>query len=591
MSRILQVFCIFLSAVTLALGIPNELYLLGSPIFGFIALIPLYFVYSNLKSYKESFFFMFLHAGTVHLLASYWLAHFKDFAALTLGASAIGTAVLAGLCGLFFYLLFAKFGGAESKKSIFLENKVFFSAKKIFWFALCYVNYEWVKSTGFLAYPWGTLCQTTYHFKIFTQIADITGVYGISFLIASFSATCAEGIILFYQKTTEEHKRFSLFGYICSTFTVALLFCCTFIYGLYQYAKPRQIEKVVNTIMVQQNADPWKSASDNETILVSERLTKEKLSEAKQKGFDVDLIVWSEGCLKYRFPSATSHYLFYPSEEPLIDFIKEKNIPFLLGGPYVPSYAKDKHFNGALLFDSDGNFRGAYPKNHLVPIAEALPFADIKPVANFFKKIIGISAGWSAGDKYTLFSVPCHYPEKRPPEVSNVISLKKSYEESKKQEKPYVTFSAPICYDDAFPDICLPLVKYGSEFFMNITDDSWSLTKSSEFQHFVMSYFRAIEFRTTLARSTNAGYSVVVNPAGKIVMDMPLFEEHAEFVQIPIYKKTETIYQKFGNWIPHLFVILILLKMCETFINKNKSFIVNSERKKFKSKKQKNLLK
>lgn len=583
MSRILQVFCIFLSAALLSLGIPNEIYLFGSPVLGFIALVPLYLVFANSKSYRDASIFMALHAGLTHLMSSYWLAYFKDFAALTLGASALGTAAIGGLCGLFFYIPFFKCGG-PGQKSCPTENRICFTSLKIFWFSICYICYEWVKSTGFLAYPWGTLYQTTYHFKIFTQIADITGVYGISFLMAFFSAIAGEGFLMYFSTATDETKKRRLFGYSCTALTFAALFLSSFLYGIFQYTRTRLPEKTVNTIMVQQNADPWTLSSDNGTILASERLTQQKLDEAKAAGKNVDLIVWSEGCLKYRFPRSESHYRYFPTEKPLIPFIKETGIPFLLGGSYAPEYSS-KHFNGALLFDSEGNFRGAYPKNHLVPLAEAVPFSDIKVVAEFFKKAIGISAGWSAGDKYTMFSIPCSFPEEKIPEISNVISLKESYSDSIKEKKPFVTFSAPICYDDAFPDVCRPLVKYGSEFFMNITDDSWSKKKSAEYQHFVISYFRAIEQRTTLARSTNAGYSVVINPAGKIVMEMPLFEEHAEFVQIPVYRRQTTIYQRFGNWLPVLAFLTILFSICKSYLLKDESLIVKSERKMFKKQK------
>lgn len=579
MSRILQVFYVILSAAALSLGIPNEIYNLGSPFFGFLALIPLYFVYSSCTSYKTFALCMGLHAGLVHLLSSFWLAFFKDFAALTLGASAAGTAVISLLCGLFFFIPFSKTNGPSTAKAQFLINDSWYTSKKILWFPLCYVTWEWVKSTGFLAYPWGTLYQTTYHIKIFTQIADITGVYGISFLIALFAALCAEGILLYFKQEPEYTKLRHTESYIYTAMTAGVLFLLTFAYGTFQYLLPRKPEKLVNTIMVQQNADPWKVASDDETILVSERLTKNKINEAKSKGHNVDLIVWSEGCLKYRFPRAESHYTYFPREKPLIPFIKETKIPFLLGGSYAPA-GTSSHFNGALLFDSEGHFRGAYPKNHLVPLAESVPFTDIKPVADFFKNIIGISAGWTPGNKYTMFSIPCRYPPERLPEVTNVISLKETFSDSKNTQKPFVQFSAPICFDDAFPDVCRPLVKYGSEFFMNITDDSWSMKKSSEYQHFVVSYFRAIEHRTTLARSTNSGYSAVIDPSGRIIMDMPLFEEAAEFVQIPVYRKSNTVYQTLGNWLPVLSFITILLSIAYEIITQNKPLTVKSERNK-----------
>lgn len=590
MSRILQVFCILLSAVLLALGIPNELYQLGSPFYGFICLIPLYFVYLSARNYKEAAIAMGLHAFLVHLLSSYWLAFFKDFAALTLGASALWTGLLAFGCGFFYFFPFKKYGGNSSLSIRFLSDRETLCTRRIFWFAICYTIYEWTKSIGFVAYPWGTLYSTTWHIKLLPQIADITGVYGVSFLMALVQALIAEGIYLFYQKSVKEEKLETYSGYIRTAITVGVLFGVALTYGTYQYTKNRKPEKLVNTVMVQQNADPWLSASDDENILNSQNLTTQQIQKAKSMGHQIDLIVWSEGCLKYRFPRSENHYRYYPREKSLLDFIEETNVPFILGGSYAPEGGKKK-FNAALLFDGQGNFRGAYPKNHLVPLAEAIPFSEFKPVSDFLSKVIGISAGWSPGDIYTIFKIPCHYPPEKLPEISKIVSLEKNYYESSRPKRPLVQFSTPICFDDAFPDVCRPLVKYGSDFFMNITDDSWSRTKSSEYQHFVIASYRAIEQRTTLARSCNAGYSVVLNPAGKIIMDMPLFEQHAKFVQIPVYKKQITVYQRLGNWLPLTMMAIILLQMFIEYKRLEIPLTVPSERKKFTGKNLKKLLK
>ena len=104
MSRFLQVFYVFFSAAMLALAIPNELIKLGSPLAGFISLIPLYIAYSNLKSYKEAAAIFALHTFLVHVMTSFWLAFFKDLAALTLGASAVVTGIIGGFIGLLMYL-------------------------------------------------------------------------------------------------------------------------------------------------------------------------------------------------------------------------------------------------------------------------------------------------------------------------------------------------------------------------------------------------------------------------------------------------------------------------------------------------------
>ena len=131
-----------------------------------------------------------------------------------------------------------------------------------------------------------------------------------------------------------------------------------------------------------------------------------------------------------------------------------------------------------------------------------------------------------------------------------------------------------------------PMFLNGAELFVNITDDSWSKTKSSEYQHFVIASYRAIEYRTTLVRSSNSGYSVVVNPQGKVIADQPLFEASALTFNVPIYKRNMTTYAKFGNWLPYTFIVLFFLYafyMIKTF---SYSDYVPSHRKiKLKSKK------
>lgn len=587
MRRILQVFYIIFSAALLSLAIPNELYNFGSPLIGFIALIPFYFAYNNFESYKEAFLLSALHGLITHLLSSFWLAYFKEYAALTLGASAIGTGLIHGLVGWFYFLPYAK---TKKTSTLRYNQKNYNISFKIIWFVSIYVLWEWVKSCGFLGYPWGTVSSAMYKFKILTQIADITGTYGITYICALFSAIIAQGILLTSEISKSANPKNIIFSYkTIATLFIALIIT-SFIYGTYQYYKPRKPIKYLSTIFVQQNSDPWKQSSDNESILLSQKLTEEKLQEVKNQGKSVDLVVWSEGCLKYSFPNSEAHYRYFPSEKPLLTFIKETNVPFLLGGSYKKNSIERKYMNAALLFDNNGKFRGAYGKNHLVPLAEAIPFSEIPFIGTILKKLVGISAGWDPGDQYVFFELKGHHPTDKILPLTKTISLKQSYSEQKKQEseKPYVKISAPICFDDSFPDVCIPLAKHGTELFVNITDDSWSQKKSSEYQHFVVSSYRAIETRTTMARSTNSGYSVVIDPTGKIIHDMPLFEATSSFFQIPVYQRKQTTYMTFVNWLPKIIIIFVLIVSTLVYINLNKPLEPNSERKIHKKKHKKN---
>ena len=109
MEVILQVFYSFFSGCMLSLSIPNEIYEFGSPVFTLFAFIPYYILFSRkIKTYKQAFFAGFIQTITTHLLSSYWLAYFKDFAIITLGASAFGTGMIYGTLFIFTIFIISK---------------------------------------------------------------------------------------------------------------------------------------------------------------------------------------------------------------------------------------------------------------------------------------------------------------------------------------------------------------------------------------------------------------------------------------------------------------------------------------------------
>lgn len=590
MKVIFQVFCTIFSAFILILAIPNEIFLFGCPFLALFALIPFYIAYTNFSSPANAAFLTGLLVFLVHLGSSYWLAFFKDFAIFTLGASALGTAGIGSCVGLILYSPFLCHKNYDTPPNLYKRSlsspaplmkcerfgPLSLVPFRALWFCVVYTFYELVKSCGWFGYPWGTVSSCFYQFKILIQIVDITGTYGVTFLVLLFTVAVGEGFLCCDTKAIKQ----------LSYLTIAF-FILSFVYGVYQFTKPVSPIKSLNTIIVQQNSDPWKESTDNESITLSQRLTREEILKARENGDRVDLVVWSEGCLKKSFPRAQDYYEYMPLGAPLLPFIRSIGVPFLLGGSYREREVPRRVINAAILFDKNATLSGVYGKNHLVPCAEVLPFSDIPSVSAFWKKTIGISAGWATGNQYVYFDVPASPPPAKK-NISKTIYLDSSgnlltrTESNKPYQKrfygpgprpfidpaddtsdplfsPRVRFSAPICFGDAFPDVCRPLVNYGSELFMNITDDSWSKTRSSEYQHFVIAAFRAIELRTTLARSTNSGVSVVVDRNGVILDTLPLFEACAGFFKIPIYKRVRTTYLKLGNWLPNLCLLLVVL--------------------------------
>ena len=551
MSRFLQVFCTLLSSLLIAAAIPNEFLYFGSPLIGLFALAPFYIAISRSKSYVESFWLSYLHGFVAHLLSSFWLGNFAGFAIFTLGASDIGTAFFEGFFGLAFYFPF-QFTTKTLELSEHAGKSHYAVPLRIFWFTAVYVIWEYCKSTGFLAYPWGTISMTAYKWQLITQIADITGVYGITFLFALFSACCAEGTLLLgtLSNSPEGAAVFSSYKRSCAVCLVLLL--CTLAYGMHALLQERKPVKFMNTILVQQNRNPTRK-DEEENILLAEALTEERLSALKETGTTCDLVVWSEAVLSKRFPDAESYYNFFPSENPLLKFVKKQRTPFIIGGPIIFDDDNHEYGNSALLFDKNGKFSGFYTKMHLVPFAELIPLRQYEPVRELIKSMIGYSYGWTPGKKPVLFEIPLN-DLNQPEKDYDIISIATT---AKKKEKPTAVISTPICFDDSAYEVCRALYLCGSEVFVNITNDSWSKTNSSEIQHFVVAHYRSIEYRTTTIRSANAGYTVVIDPTGKILADLPLFEEGALSYRVPIYARTMTVYARLGNWLPYLLIALV----------------------------------
>ena len=157
----------------------------------------------------------------------------------------------------------------------------------------------------------------------------------------------------------------------------------------------------------------------------------------------------------------------------------------------------------------------------------------------------------------------------------------------RENKAPLVKIATPICYDDAFPDIMGPLFKNGAELYINLTDDSWSLKKSSEYQHFVVSSYRAIEYKIPLVRATNAGVSSIIDINGESLADLPVFKEDSLHYSVPVYKRTYTTYARFGNWLPHLIFLLVFMYLLYSKLTFRRFDYIPSERKIKKSKKHK----
>lgn len=515
MSVISSFLAVLCSVALLSLGIPNEYLHFGSALFGIIALTPLYTSFCISPTRRRTAWMFGAMIALVHLCSSFWLAYFENFAIFTLGASTVAYFFLGFLFGHWFYY--------AMKLPLGLRP---------FAFACLWTLWEWFKGSGFVAYPWGSLSMSTLSLRPLIQIADITGVWGITFLVALVAALLAETIRATAGLTvglSKPHGRPLIRPLI---FTAGLLLLING-YGLFRMYQKKTPQQNLNLVLVQQNTDPWVSGLDLffENLYNTQTLTEKAIA---QSPVPPDLIVWNESSLAYGYDQFQDYYRQRPIQEAFTDFLQRMDIPILTGSPLLQDAEREKYSNSVYLIAPDGTVLDTYSKIQLICFAEYIPFIDHPFVQRFFDSLVGFSSGWAPGTEYKAMTFTA-------------------------QNGNDVRFAAPICFEDAFPTLCADLHNQKSNILINLTNDSWSKTASAEYQHFAVAYFRALELRTPLIRSTNGGFTCVVDPVGNITASLPLFTSDALSVSVPIYPYRRTFYAQWKDWLPALFLAIALI--------------------------------
>jgi apolipoprotein N-acyltransferase len=520
-----------LSAVLLPLALPNEFlggaigifgrkadesFYWGNALLGLICIAPVFYSICRAPSFKVAARLGAVFGGVSTALSSFWLMFFQGFSVWTYGGTILG------------------YMGYNAILFPFLLGLARLSPRfRPFLLAVGWTVYEYFKSIGFLGYPWGLVAYPVGNVLPLIQFVDITGVWGLSLLMALVNALVSEYAVAGGRAAFCRQGAF-----------VAVLIACAFVYGYLRMAAPIPAASAAQLVLVQQNVDPWGGGSGKgaeNSLDVNVTLTEEAVRSLPRTP---DLAVWSESSVSSVAVNRDGTY--YPPKNALVPGLKKGGVPVLFGGIVIIDMEKQEFWNAAILASRDGAVLDTYGKMHPVPFAESIPFYELAPVRFFFRNVVGIWNPWVLGNRYTVFKVPLS--------AGGAMS-----------------FGVPICFEDAFADLCRQYLLRGADVLVNITNDSWSKTWSSEIQHFQVARFRAIENRRVLVRSTNGGVSAVIDPWGGIRVRMPFFERTWRAVNVPIYKEASlTPYTRFGDWFPRILIALVLIVLVLDRVRKKK---------------------
>jgi hypothetical protein len=157
-----QIGLLALSSVLFALSFPSFLSVWGWFPLAFVSIAPV-FIAVHRSSFKGSFFYGALYGFVAYSLFNYWASTFHPFAIY----------IIASIYAFYFFLLFPILKIADV-----LFPKYGYLVQSLIWIA-----YEYLRTKGFVGYPYGNIGYSQYLFLPFIQIASVTGVWGVSYLV------------------------------------------------------------------------------------------------------------------------------------------------------------------------------------------------------------------------------------------------------------------------------------------------------------------------------------------------------------------------------------------------------------------------
>jgi len=350
-----------------------------------------------------------------------------------------------------------------------------------------------------LAFPWLPLGLAMAKHPLFAQIADLSGVRGVSFWIAAISGLAADAWLV----------RASRRAVVARAAAIVLLVAASAAYGRWRMTTT-VMRPIAPVAVVQPNIpqiDKWQEQNQGRIIGILAELTRERLAR-----HDARLVLWPEAALpgflqEHEDWRDTVRTLAASARTPII--FGAIDLVFHLSGRY-------DYYNAAFLADSLGRVGGqpTYRKTFLVPIVERVPFLNPEWFA-FLGRYFG---GYGHGGRPVPFQLP------------------------------FGKVGVLICYESIFLERSRAYRRDGVSLLVNITNDAWFGKSIAPYQHEAHLAFRAIENRVGVVRDANTGISEYVDPLGRVHGATELF--------VPATRTYEaqttdvlTLYDHLGDWL------------------------------------------
>lgn len=340
-----------------------------------------------------------------------------------------------------------------------------------FLLAAVWVAQEWLRSVVFSGWGWNTLGTALHAQLAMIQIAEYTGVAGLSFLVVFINVILLTTTRRFILETQVRPMRPHYDLTLTMAAIVGVLGFGFRTFQLHPLASTLKVALVQPNIPREQKFSPEFAQSTFDQL---SRLSARALGASSPP----DLIVWPESSMPGPVLQDELSHRF------VTDFSASAKTDLLLG---TIDLDETGDYNAALLVSEDGRRMQIYRKVHLVPFGEYVPGRRTIPL---LARVVGdqVPSDFAFGKEHTVFHLTN--------EKARVAPL--------------------ICFEDTIGDLTRQFVLAGANLLANVTNDGWFLRSAGSQQHLANAVFRCVETRLPMVRAANTGVTCIINEFGLI---------------------------------------------------------------------------
>lgn len=419
--------------------------------------------------------------------------------------------------------------------------------------AAVWVALEMIRARLFSGFPWLPLGAAQWELTPLIQIAAVTGVYGVSFLVVwmALALYSSVGTLLRHPTT-----RYIWLGEIILPLMVVIL---VFNRGLSRLQQLPAEAATLRVTAIQPSVPQtmiWNSTENAARFDRLMRLTKIALTN------QTELLLW---------PEAAVPGLDHETYAAITNLVQHRRVWMLFNADEVrptigtTAPATAEVFNAAFWLNPAGACVASYHKRQLVIFGEYLPWDDYLPFLKWFTPITG---EYTAGQQATQFELDRSFVAPASPDYEiPAPATPTSASPSRLRIAPL------ICFEDVFPHHVREQINEETDLLVNLTNDGWFGAGAAQWQQAASAAFRAVENGVPLLRVCNNGLTCWFDAAGRmraLFRDAHASEYGPGFVHwrvtfAPAAGRPATLYHEVGDrfgWTCVIWCGMLLLVRC-----------------------------